>query len=152
MAQGSSIRPREGLAPDRFKSRNDQAPANNGEPFVRPKILRSDNLTASRSQNRSPLLRTSPQTRAEFAPRPKLAADRAGGAAAALSGRAAISRRTPGLDPDGLALADRGAGQSPMGRIQRDLAVPAAFGGRGRGCQILQPSRHRLGRAARRDG
>ena len=73
------------------------------------------------------------------------------GAAAALSGGAALSHRPSGLDADGLALADGRAGVAAMDRFQRDVALAAALGGGLRGCQILQPSRHRLGRAARRD-
>ena len=59
--------------------------------------------------------------------------------------------RPSGLDADGLALAQGRAGVAAMGRFQRDFALPAALGGGLRGRQILQPSRHRLGRAARRD-
>src|SRR3954451_23753581 len=85
------------------------------------------------------------QTEAEFAPRPKFAADFPGRAAAAISAGAALSCRSSGFDVDGLALAYRRAGQSSLGRFQRDLALLAAIGRRRRGREILQSPRHRLG-------
>ena len=101
-----------------------------------------------------PLRRLAPRLEPEivrFAHCPKSAADRAGGAVAAVSAGAVLSRRPSGLDADGLALADRRAGVAAMDRFRRDFAGAAALGGGLRGRQILQPPRHRLGRAARGD-
>src|ERR1700690_3839662 len=81
----------------------------------------------------------------KFAHCPKFAADCAARAVAAVSAGAAVSRRPSGLDSDGLALFDPRADVAAMGRSQRDVAVAAAFGGRLGGCEILQPSWHRLG-------
>src|SRR5882724_12624593 len=83
----------------------------------------------------------------DFAHCPNFIADFAGGAAVAVSGDAVLSHRPSGLGADGLALAEGRAGQPAMDRFQGDFAGAAAFGGRLRGCQILQPSRGRLGRA-----
>ena len=74
------------------------------------------------------------------------------GAAAAISADAVLSRRPSGLDADGLALAKTGA---PVSRQWIDFnaispSLPRSVVAR-RGREILQPSRHRLGRAARRD-
>src|SRR5216683_6169303 len=88
---------------------------------------------------------------AKFAHCPKFVADFAGRAVAAVSADAAVSYRPPGFDADGVALALRRVGVAAMDRFQRDLALAAALGGGVRGCEILQPSWHRLGRAARRD-
>src|ERR1700687_4708049 len=96
--------------------------------------------------------RPPPLTRsAKFARCPYFVADFVGRAGAAISAGAAVSRRTPGLDADGLALADGRAGVAAMDRFQRDFAVAAALGGGIRRREFLQPSRHRLGRAAQRD-
>src|SRR5262245_37246543 len=87
-----------------------------------------------------------------FAHCPLSAPDPAGAIAAALSGGAVLSRRSSGLDFDGLALAQGGAGVAAMGRSQRHVALTAAHGGGLGGREVLQPSRRRLGCAARGDG
>src|ERR1043166_6717865 len=75
----------------------------------------------------------------------------------AVAGAAALARDTflsgwsSGLDADGVALAHRRGGIAAMGRSRRDVALAATRGGRVRGREILYPSRHRLGRVARRD-
>src|SRR5437588_49641 len=71
--------------------------------------------------------------------------------AAALSRHAAVSVRTSSFHADGVALAHRPAGGAAMGRSRRHIALAAALGGGGRRWEILQPSRRRLGCAARRD-
>src|SRR5258708_37637688 len=67
---------------------------------------------------------------ARFAHCPDFIADCAGRAVAAVSARAALSRRPSGLDADGLALAQGRAGRAAMDRFQRDFALTAALGGR----------------------
>src|SRR3984893_10413743 len=93
-----------------------------------------------------------PRTRnVDFARCPKFVADFAGCAAAAISSGAALPYRPSGLDADGLALSDRCTDVAALDRFWRDLALAATLGGGVRGREILQPPRHRLGRAARGD-
>src|SRR3954452_17186522 len=86
----------------------------------------------------------------DLAPRPHPVPARAATGAAALSGRAVLSRRASALDPDGVALAHRPAGGAAMGRSRCHLTLAAKIGGGGRRRKILQPPRRRLGCAARR--
>src|SRR6476469_6810754 len=99
----------------------------------------------------NPLRALSPTRSINFAHCPQSVPRPAAGFVAAISACAALSRRPSGLDADGMAVHDRRPGVAAMDWLRRDLALAAALGGRRRGREILQPSRHRLGRAARRD-